>query len=181
MPFHVSVAPAPLNLCYVSGVDLQNDTTICPPERNVLSEVYHAAKGREWTESVNWVLPQNNHCSWHGVTCNKDNLVVGLNLPSNGLSGKLDSRISKLFSLEIVDLNDNDIKVQASCCMQPIYLQVLLCLILMMLCFLCYFSSIYCTTSPLPGQYSARNWTSIQSKIFAAVIQFIHWQGSGRA
>merc|ERR1711966_158603 len=87
------VAPAPLDLCYVPGFDLRRDITVCPSERNVLNKFYHAAKGREWTESENWVLSQNDHCLWHGVTCNKEGLVVGLALSSNGLSGKLDSNI----------------------------------------------------------------------------------------
>ena len=131
LPLHVSVAPAPLDLCYVSGFDLRNDNTVCPLERNVLNEIYHAAKGREWTESGNWSLQQNDHCSWHGVTCNNARLVVELNLMNNGLSGKLDSRISELSSLEVLDLSDNDIKVCVSSRFVRIYLGLFLLLFLL--------------------------------------------------
>ena len=146
MSFRVSVAPAPLDLCYVPGFDLRNDTTVCPSERNALNEFYQAAKGREWTESKSWVLSQNDHCLWHGVTCNKDGLVVGLALPNNGLSGKLDRDIANLSSLEVLDLSDNDIKVCVSCCVLAHLPWATPHLIQMMLCLLGYSVSIKCAT-----------------------------------
>jgi len=101
--------PAPLGLCYVSGFDLQHDATVCPPDRNALSDFYHSAKGGEWTESDDWILPQNDHCLWFGVTCKNDS-VTEVNLTNNGLSGKLNGRVSELHSLEVLDLSDNDVK-----------------------------------------------------------------------
>ena len=146
MSLRVSVAPAPLDLCYVPGFDLRRDITVCPSERNVLNEFYYAAKGREWTESENWVLSQNDHCLWHGVTCNKEGLVVWLALSNNGLSGKLDSNISKLSSLEVLDLSDNDIKVCASCCVLTHLPWTTPHLIHMMLCLFGHSISIKCAT-----------------------------------
>ena len=122
MYFNVRVAPAPLDLCYVRGFDLWSDTTVCPPERNILNDFYLSAKGKEWTEGLEgsdkWTGTQNNHCDWFGVTCN-DLVVTELNLMNNGLSGKLNSRISELSSLEVLDLSDNDIKVRVGCCVFP--------------------------------------------------------------
>ena len=77
----------------------------------MLTEFYHAAKGSEWTESTYWILPQTDHCPWHGVYCNPNGFVTELILPNNGLSGKLNSQISKLRSLEKLDLSDNEMKV----------------------------------------------------------------------
>ena len=111
MRLNIRVAPAPLDLCYYpTGFDLRSDTKLCPPERNVLHGFYVSAKGTEWTESENWAVSQNDHCLWHGVTC-KDDAVTELNLPNNGLSGRLLSSISKLRSMEVLALNDNDMKV----------------------------------------------------------------------
>ena len=103
-------APLPLDLCYVPGFDLINNTRLCPPERNALKEFYASTKGGEWTDSVNWTHQYYDHCSWHGVTC-RDEAVTELILANNGLSGKLNKRVAELHSLEVLDLNDNDIKV----------------------------------------------------------------------
>ena len=111
--------PAPLNLCYLDGFDLKNDNTVCPPERIVLNDFYEWAKGGEWTISDDWAASQNNHCHWFGVTCNNGLVVTEINLMNNELSDKLNSRISELSSLEVLDLSDNDIKVRAGCCVLP--------------------------------------------------------------
>ena len=110
----------------------------------MLNEFYFAAKGREWTESENWVEQQNEHCSWRGVTCNENGLVTQLILPSNGLSGKLDSNITKLSSLEVLDLSDNDIKVLDRSCIFFIDLELLLHTFLVPFSYL--------------GEHSVRDW-----------------------
>ena len=179
LSFHVRVAPAPLDLCYVPGFDLRNDPTTCPPERYVLNEFYYAAKGREWTESDKWTLQQNDHCSWYGVTCNKG-FVTELILRSNGLSGKLDSRISELSFLEVLDLSDNDIKVCVSSYFVGLCLGLLLCIIQLQTWHVSCVAFLQSVSSFL-GQYSVGNWTSTQSKIFAALLQFFCRLCSGRA
>mmetsp|Transcript_3099 Transcript_3099/g.5688 ORF Transcript_3099/g.5688 Transcript_3099/m.5688 type:complete len:2005 (+) Transcript_3099:213-6227(+) len=103
-------APAPLDLCNVTKFDLLNHTKWCPTERNILNEFYDFTKGGEWTESTYWNTPYTPHCQWLGVTCNDDGAVIGINLTSNGLSGKLTPRISEFHSLRVLELGDNDIK-----------------------------------------------------------------------
>ena len=67
---------APLSLCILHSVenfDLVNDTTLCPIERNALSEFYDSAKGAEWTNGSLWQHEYETHCNWKGVTC--DNIT----------------------------------------------------------------------------------------------------------
>ncbi len=113
--FHNSSKTAPLSLCtwrYVEVFDLVKDTTLCPIERNVLSDFYYSAKGGEWTNSTNWVDEYASYCNWKGVTCDDStNHVIRLNLTNNGLSGRLGESIGNLTSIEVLDLSDNDIKV----------------------------------------------------------------------
>ena len=106
-------SPAPLSLCSISSFDLRNDTSLCPTERKALKEFYHTAKGQEWTRSDNWIDEYISCCDWHGVICADDTgkAVVGLNLASNGLSGRLRDEIQKLRNLSKLDLSDNDLKV----------------------------------------------------------------------
>ncbi len=56
--------------------------------------------------------PYTSHCEWYGIECNEANNSVKLELQSNGLSGVLTPRIGDLRSLEILNLNNNNIKVR---------------------------------------------------------------------
>ena len=103
---------APLELCFHPKFDLQNDTSLCPTERNALKDFYDSSKGGEWTASTNWTDSYISHCLWYGIECNEDtNNTISIELPTNGLSGTLSKSISNLSSLEVLDLSDNDIKV----------------------------------------------------------------------
>ena len=111
--FSNSSEAAPLSLCTLRAVDyfdLANDITLCPIERNALSDFYDTAKGGEWTNSTNWVDEYASYCEWKGVAC-KNERVTKLNLRNNGLSGRLSESIANLTAIEVLDLSDNDIKV----------------------------------------------------------------------
>ncbi|KAL7552708.1 hypothetical protein ACHAWF_015942 [Thalassiosira exigua] len=103
-------SPAPLSLCHVDSYAQKNDVSFCPPERNALKDIYESAKGREWTNSSNWVSQYGSHCFWHGIRCDASNSTTNLTLRNNGLSGQLNGLIGHLSSLEVLDLSDNSIK-----------------------------------------------------------------------
>jgi Leucine-rich repeat (LRR) protein len=112
--FRNNSTTAPLILCVereVKEFDLADDTTLCPTERNALSDFYDAAKGAEWTDGFLWLDEYASYCDWKGVTCDDDkNHVTKLNLTNNGLSGRLSESIGNLTFIEVLDLSDNDIK-----------------------------------------------------------------------
>ena len=118
-----NTSTAPLSLCTLrSGVekfDLVDDRTLCPIERNALSDFYDSAKGAEWTNvtknNIKWLNEYASYCDWHGVTCDDDKRVKVLELSNNGLSGRLSESIGKLTSIQKLDLSDNDIKVMSIC------------------------------------------------------------------
>eukprot|EP00984_Skeletonema_dohrnii_P033037 scaffold28410_cov172-Skeletonema_dohrnii-CCMP3373.AAC.1 len=112
--FQNTSTTAPLNLCLereVNEFDLADDATLCPPERNALSDIYDSAKGAEWTNGSLWLDDYASYCDWKGVTCDDMNHVVKLNLTNNGLSGQLSESIGNLTFVKELDLSDNDIKV----------------------------------------------------------------------
>ena len=109
-------------LCSIDEFDLINDPLPCPTERNALKEFYNSAKGGEWTVSTNWMDPHIGHCDWHGIICSGGNNTIKLELQSNGLSGTLTPYISNLSSLEVLDLNNNDIKVML---IMPLHIYVI--------------------------------------------------------
>ncbi|CAH9124169.1 unnamed protein product [Cuscuta epithymum] len=58
---------------------------------------------------TNWDANAVDPCSWSMVTCSPDKFVVGLAIPSQGLSGGISTHIGKLTHLEIVLLQNNNI------------------------------------------------------------------------
>ena len=99
-------------MCMEQSFDLHNNTEFCPPERNVLKEIYLHAKGEEWTFDNGWKDDEyEDHCKWHGVTCDNDKLVTELRLESNRLAGTLSTRIGDLSYLQVLDLSDNNLQV----------------------------------------------------------------------
>ena len=99
---------------------MTRDEALCPAERGVLRDFYILAKGNEWTVFTGWMGEHGSYCDWYGVICNDnyesedyiDEHVIRLELPNNGLSGKLSPSIGNLTRLEALDLSDNDIKVR---------------------------------------------------------------------
>lgn len=57
----------------------------------------------------NWDQDSVDPCSWAMITCSAKNLVIGLGVPSQGLSGTLSGRIANLTHLEQVLLQNNNI------------------------------------------------------------------------
>ena len=118
-----SHALAPLSLCSIDGFDMIRDEALCPAERSILRDFYIRAKGNEWTDISGWMGEHASYCDWFGVTCENtsnsevgedyiDQRVLRLELPNNGLSGKLSPSIGNLTRLDALDLSDNDIKVR---------------------------------------------------------------------
>ncbi|CAI9761829.1 unnamed protein product [Fraxinus pennsylvanica] len=58
---------------------------------------------------LNWDENAVDPCSWSMVGCSRDNLVITLAIPSQGLSGKLSHSIGNLTHLQSVLLQDNSI------------------------------------------------------------------------
>ncbi len=117
--FRNSSKTVPLSLCMLRSVkefDLQNDTALCPLERNALSDIYDSASDGEWRNRTNWQDEYVSYCDWKGVSCDDNtNRVVKLDLRQNGLSGSLSESIGILTSIEVLDLSGNDVQVMLMC------------------------------------------------------------------
>ena len=86
---------------------------ILPEERDVLEAFYQASQGEQWLRSDGWLEPGSDPCEWYGVVCEyrfdiDRDIVRRLELPDNGLSGTLDSRIFEIVH-ERLDLSGNAI------------------------------------------------------------------------
>ena len=64
--------------------------------------------GKDWTDSTGW-LSTDNHCTWHGLTCNDSFGITELNLVNNQLAGPYPIDIGSLNSLTLLNLNQNSL------------------------------------------------------------------------
>ena len=82
-------------------------------ERSILFQLYRTLDGNSWTNRDNWLEDDRSICSWHGVHCatDRDETIVRLELPANGLKGRMPASIYHLSSLQVLNVRGNEIDV----------------------------------------------------------------------
>lgn len=83
-------------------------------ERAALIALYEATDGPNWTHRDGWLGAPGTECSWYGVLCSMADepgrlSVVFLHLRHNGLRGRLPADLSNLSSLEVLQLDGNQV------------------------------------------------------------------------
>ena len=94
---------------WIAGLDEVWATScelVADADRKTLEQVYRWANGDDWTNSENW-LTDAPLDDWHGVTADTADMVSGLELADNGLSGILASEIGNLAHLRTLALGGN--------------------------------------------------------------------------
>ena len=79
-----------------------------PSERDILSAVYDATSGHEWTRSDNWLTDAPLR-DWYGVAADGEGRVTVLELGDNGLKGIIPPELGDLSRLERLVLHNNDL------------------------------------------------------------------------
>ena len=75
-------------------------------DREALVALYEATDGPNWTNSENW-LTDAPLAQWHGVRVDREGRVTRLELPENGLAGRLPPEIGGLAKLDALELHGN--------------------------------------------------------------------------
>ena len=91
-----------------TGVALVEVYTVDNPGRTVLTAMYDALDGSNWTRSDNWGTDAPLD-QWHGVSVNDRGRVIRLDLSQNGLSGSIPAEIGDLVSLQDLWLFGNEL------------------------------------------------------------------------
>src|SRR5271166_4910985 len=86
-------------------------------EREALVALYNATGGPTWVHRDGWLGPPGSECHWYGVLCGKEwkGPLVGslsvqvLELPNNGLTGRLPPEMAALKGLRRLILRGNAI------------------------------------------------------------------------
>ena len=87
----------------------EGEELACNEERQDLAVLYEAMGGPRWPNSANW-LTDAPLDSWWGIQVDESGRVRGIHLYSNGLSGRIPSRIGRFPHLRLLRLDDNQIR-----------------------------------------------------------------------
>ncbi len=79
---------------------------VADKDRNILREIYRWTNGEDWSNSENW-LTDAPLDDWHGVTADTADVVSGLELGDNGLSGIVPLETGDLAHLRTLALGGN--------------------------------------------------------------------------
>ncbi|MBU2098796.1 MAG: hypothetical protein KKD00_08535, partial [Gammaproteobacteria bacterium] len=80
-----------------------------PSQHSILVSLYNDTAGGNWTNNNGWQGAAGTECSWHGVQCNGEGQVTGLNLNNNNLTGVLPGYLGQLSELNGLGLFDNNL------------------------------------------------------------------------
>jgi len=74
-----------------------------------LESIYNETGGLYWYNNTGWITKQD-HCSWFGITCDEEDYVIEINLPSNNIAGEFPSNsLSNLYNLQRLLLGNNSL------------------------------------------------------------------------
>ena len=103
------VPPAAAFRAWLDGIAVHEgtgDECALISDRAALVALYEATDGPNWTNSENW-LTNAPLAQWHGVRVDREGRVTRLELPENGLSGRLPPEIGGLAKLDALELPGN--------------------------------------------------------------------------
>ena len=98
-------------------------------EKMALEEFYYMTNGPHWFNNSNWNFSEHsNFCEFYGISCICNNItcnVASINLGSNGLYGFIPSTISKFENLTTLDLRENMLEGEISSLSFPFSINLL--------------------------------------------------------
>jgi len=95
---------APENLALLTLAANEEESTV----KYILNVFYFSTNGHEWDVNTGW-LSTEPECTWRGIQCSSDGVIVWLELRNNNLSGSLPTMIGHLDTLERLSLGFNNL------------------------------------------------------------------------
>ena len=91
---------------WLAGLEVYVGPLCDARDRAVLTSLYEAAGGTEWTRSDGW-LGDGPLDGWYGVETDALGRVVGVDLSNNGMTGRVPARLAELGSLRSLRIGGN--------------------------------------------------------------------------
>ena len=57
-------------------------------DKGSLKTIYEHTNGPNWINKEGWMNDEMHHCKWYGITCNDDEIIIGIDLRGNNLTGQ---------------------------------------------------------------------------------------------
>jgi Leucine-rich repeat (LRR) protein len=95
---------APENLALLTLAANEEESTV----KYILNVLYFSTNGHEWDVNTGW-LSTEPECTWRGIQCSSDGVIVWLELRNNNLSGSLPTMIGHLDTLVDLSLGFNNL------------------------------------------------------------------------
>lgn len=73
-----------------------------------LESFYYTLSGPDWTNNQGWT-ENDAYCTWYGIDCDSNGLIIGIDLAGNNLVGKVPKAIYEITSLTYITLRENSI------------------------------------------------------------------------
>lgn len=115
-PWNVAGSPQYLALQWISGRDeyvvyegtqrIQRYALACFYYSTFLKSHLFLDAPTDWTSQINWITDEPE-CTWEGITCHNNGVVIGIALPDHSLSGSVPIELALLPHLENIDVNSN--------------------------------------------------------------------------
>jgi len=105
--FDVTIAP----IVRAASWLIHEDPVTSPEElvpRFALATIFYANGGEDWVNSTNWVSGKSVCDGWHGISCRLNSgQVERINLPGNGLIGRIPEVLTLLPEVRLLRLCEN--------------------------------------------------------------------------
>lgn len=92
----------------------QDTDVVDAKERQALVALYNSTGGANWVHKQGWLGPFGSECNWYGVGCGRaasgQRTIRDLDLPSNGLAGRIPSGMDSLEGLKRLVLRGNNVE-----------------------------------------------------------------------
>ena len=91
---------------WLAGLEVYVGPLCDARDRAVLTSLYEAGGGTDWTRSEGWLV-DGPLSEWHGVETDALGRVVGVDLSNNGMIGRVPARLAELGSLRSLRIGGN--------------------------------------------------------------------------
>lgn len=88
---------------------LNVNVNISSIEREILTNIYVSANGKEWKNKTGWETNESDLSKWYGIKLDENKRVVEINLVDNNLSGKIPKELLSLAKLKKLYLAKNEL------------------------------------------------------------------------
>mmetsp|Transcript_11263 Transcript_11263/g.23652 ORF Transcript_11263/g.23652 Transcript_11263/m.23652 type:complete len:950 (-) Transcript_11263:56-2905(-) len=104
--YQIDFSEAMHSCTIISDMVLDNSTKV----PLILGDIFASTSGEFWHNNDGWLDEKTNYCNWHGISCDDNGALVGIDLRNNNLTGFIPApHITKLNTLQSLIIANNSL------------------------------------------------------------------------